>query len=472
MRPREAPGGGGAGGSTIGQRGPGGWGGYRPPPLPKLPAIMSMPHNFQPSEAVRLRNLSEALDVFRQEATDTHQQRLTTMNEAEAAIVDARREALQRYLRNVRMLEGLFDGKDLASCALDDVGDAGETGGGSTSRMGATGAGGGGSKGGGAEQGGSLLLSGNRRNEEIRERLLALQVELGAAVKPDEDPASKEVQKRMYSTSLFETLLLRLAGSQSLDDPNHGLLGIVNEYCAGFKIDKESHFAAGLRESTKTMYAAMNNLEFVPEAEAARALPMQVAGAPEEIFGGDCAEPESESESEEEEEEVVKEEDDVQRRMTDAERDRIRAEAAAEREALLRSCFEIGTGEKEEEQDPAEVRGESGLLLTEEAEVAEVVDAVVDDVEEVDWAVDELVEAVESQLKNEAEEAARAQAAAAAAAEAAARPPKIRLVPMRKLPKYLFSDPPPRRLPGAPLPAEALKAPAITLVAAAVGQRA
>ena len=433
---------------------------------------MSMPHNFQPSEAVRLRNLREALDVFREEATDTHEKRLATMNEAEAALEDARGEALQRYLSNVRMLEGLFDGRDLASCALDDVGAAGETGGGSASGMGATGAGGG-AKEGGAGKGGSLRLSAGRRHEELRERLLALQAELGAAVKPGEDPASKECQKRMYSISLFGTLLLRLAGSQGLDDPNYGLLRIVNEYCTGFKIDKESHFAAGLRESTKTLYAAMNDLEFVPEAEAARALPMQVAGAPKEIFGDDCAEPESESESEEEEEEEeVKEEDDEKSRMTDAERDRIRAEAAAEREALLRSCFEIGAGEKEEEPEPAEVRGESGLLLAEEAEVAEVVDTVVDDVEEVDWAVDELVEAVESQLKEEAEEAARAQAAAAAAAEAAARPPKIRLVPMRKLPQYLFSDPPHRRLPGAPLPAEALKAPAITLAAPAVGQRA
>ena len=91
---RSAPGAGGGGGAPAtwagGQRGPGGWGGYRPPPLPKLPPIMTMPQNFQAADAVRLRNLREALDVFREEARETHQTRLAAMEDAREALRDAR----------------------------------------------------------------------------------------------------------------------------------------------------------------------------------------------------------------------------------------------------------------------------------------------------------------------------------------------------------------------------------------------
>ena len=120
---RSAPGAGGGGGAPAtwagGQRGPGGWGGYRPPPLPKLPPIMTMPQNFQAADAVRLRNLREALDVFREEARETHQTRLAAMEDAREALRDARGEALQRYLRNVRLLEELFNRKELWTCVLD-----------------------------------------------------------------------------------------------------------------------------------------------------------------------------------------------------------------------------------------------------------------------------------------------------------------------------------------------------------------
>merc|ERR1719321_2129930 len=91
--------------------------------------------------------------------------------------------------------------------------------------------------------------------------------------------------------------------------------------------------------------------------------------------------------------------------LTEAEREKIRAEAAAEREALLRSCFE-----PQEPQDPA-----------------------------------------------------RGEAAAKAAAQVARRPPKVKLVPERQLPPCLFRAPLTRWLPGAPLPKEALRAPAIAL---------
>merc|ERR1719321_61744 len=132
--------------------------------------------------------------------------------------------------------------------------------------------------------------------------------------------------------------------------------------------------------------------------------------------------------------------------LTEAEREKIRAEAAAEREALLRSCFE-----PQEPQDPA--RGESGLLLTEEAEVAEVVGSTVRDVEAVARVVESLVE---GEGRREREEAR-------AAAQVARRPPKVKLVPERQLPPCLFRAPLTRWLPGAPLPKEALRAPAIAL---------
>merc|ERR1719321_1677030 len=129
--------------------------------------------------------------------------------------------------------------------------------------------------------------------------------------------------------------------------------------------------------------------------------------------------------------------------LTEAEREKIRAEAAAEREALLRSCFE-----PQEPQEPA--RGESGLLLTEEAEVAEVVGSTVRDVEAVARVVESLVE---GEGRRE-----RAEAAAKAAAQVARRPPKVKLVPERQLPPCLFRAPLTRWLPGAPLPKEALRA--------------
>merc|ERR1719321_882991 len=128
--------------------------------------------------------------------------------------------------------------------------------------------------------------------------------------------------------------------------------------------------------------------------------------------------------------------------LTEAEREKIRAEAAAEREALLRSCFE-----PQEPQEPA--RGESGLLLTEEAEV---VGSTVRDLEAVARVVESLVE---GEGRREREEA-RAEAAAKAAAQVARRPPKVKLVPERQLPPCLFRAPLTRWLPGAPLPKEAL----------------
>ena len=474
---RSAPGAGGGGGAPAtwagGQRGPGGWGGYRPPPLPKLPPIMTMPQNFQAADAVRLRNLREALDVFREEARETHQTRLAAMEDAREALRDARGEALQRYLRNVRLLEELFNRKELWTCVLDGplvqekagAGADGGGGGGTSAPAGGgaapsavappsplPGGGGGGGGGGGV---------GARRWEELRKWLQTLRAELGRATpRADQEPAAAEAQKRVYSTSLFGTLMLRLEGSKSLDDPDYGLLGIVNEYCTGFRIDKESHFAAGLKASAKEVFASMNRVTFAPETEAAAA----AAAAAARAAGGAPGVPAHSAEPAPENEEGGEDEDmgedggessesessgDV---LTEAEREKIRAEAAAEREALLRSCFE-----PQEPQEPA--RGESGLLLTEEAEVAEVVGSTVRDVEAVARVVESLVE---GEGRREREEA-RAEAAARAAAQVARRPPKVKLVPERQLPPCLFRAPLTRWLPGAPLPKEALRAPAIAL---------
>ena len=470
---RSAPGAGGGGGAPAtwagGQRGPGGWGGYRPPPLPKLPPIMTMPQNFQAADAVRLRNLREALDVFREEARETHQTRLAAMEDAREALRDARGEALQRYLRNVRLLEELFNRKELWTCVLDGPlvqEKAGADGGG----VGGTSvpAGGGAAPSavappsplpGGAAGGEGVGGVGARRWEELRKWLQTLRAELGRATpRADQEPAAAEAQKRVYSTSLFGTLMLRLEGSKSLDDPDYGLLGIVNEYCTGFRIDKESHFAAGLKASAKEVFASMNRVTFAPETEAAAAAAAARAagGAPGEP--AHSAEPAPENEEGGEDEDMGEEGGESSESessgdvLTEAEREKIRAEAAAEREALLRSCFE-----PKEPQEPA--RGESGLLLTEEAEVAEVVGSTVRDVEAVARVVESLVE---GEGRREREEA-RAEAAAKAAAQVARRPPKVKLVPERQLPPCLFRAPLTRWLPGAPLPKEALRAPAIAL---------
>ena len=289
-----------------------------------------------------------------------------------------------------------------------------------------------------------------------------LRAELGRAARSghDQDTASEEARKRIYSSSLFGTLLLRLAGSKSLDDPDYGLLGIVNEYCTGFRIDTESHFAAGLKASAKDVFASMNRVEFAPETEAAAAAARLAGGAPgQPAVGAELAPVSKEGGGHNDNNEVdggASESESSGEYLTEAEREKIREEAAAEREALLRSCFEP--------QEPA--RGESGLLLTEEAEVAEVVGSTVRDVEAVARAVDGLVEGMERRHREEV----RAEAAAKAAAELALRPPDVKLVPERQLPEYLFSAPLTRWLPGAPLPKEALRAPAIALPTPAPSQ--
>jgi len=426
---------------------------------------MTMPQNFQASNAVRLRNLREALDVFREEAQDTHRARLAAMEDAREALQDARGEALQRYLRNVRLLEELFNRKELWTCVLDSPLNQEQVG---------LGANGGGMERSSVPEGGAVAASaaappcplpgravgarggggaGARHWGEVRKWLQTLRAELGRAPGSDQDSASTEAQRRIYSSSLFGTLLLRLAGSKSLDDPNYGLLGIVNEYCTGFRIDTESHFSAGLKASAKDVFASMNRVIFAPETEAAAAAALAAGGAPGEPADG--AEPALEGEEgggDYDNDEVDGESSESESSggfLTEAEREKIREEAAAEREALLRSCFEP--------QEPA--RGESGLLLTEEADVAEVVGSTVRDVEAVVKAVDGLVEGMERRHREEA----RAEAAAKAAAELALRPPNVKLVPQRQLPKYLFSAPRTRWLPGAPLPKEALRAPAIAL---------